>query len=201
MMRADDIERIAYMDAVELYTPTVGEDIDESIFHYLDKLIIFRNSTEAEAMIRVIGFVSHAAFGIDDVQIQLQASIQGHPIFKDIFVVFKKKRPCCFMEVKKSTVYPKLTNDSDETAQALREAHILLCESRDYEIEEIPFVLTNSYVWKFGLAKRKMLKIELKKVMTISIDYEDRERTYWKELNSALRSVIQGKFPSGKKKD
>ena len=35
----------------------------------------------------------------------------------------------------------------------------------------------------------------------ISIDYEDRERTYWKELNSALRSVIQGKFPSGKKKD
>ena len=93
MMRADDIERIAYMDAVELYTPTVGEDIDESIFHYLDKLIIFRNSTEAEAMIRVIGFVSHAAFGIDDVQIQLQASIKGHPIFTDIFVVFKKKRP------------------------------------------------------------------------------------------------------------
>ena len=201
MMRADDIERIAYMDTKEVYTPTVGEDIDESTFRYLDKLINFRNTTEAEAMIRVIGFVSHAAFGIDDVKIQLQASIQGHPTFTDNLVVSKKKRPCCFMEVKKYTVYPGLAKDSNGAAQALREAHILLCESRDYEIEEIPFVLTNSCVWTFGLAKRKMLKIELKKVMTINIDYEDRERTYWKELNSALRSVIQGKFPSGKKKD
>lgn len=45
-----------------------------------------------------------------------------------------------------------------------------------------------------------MLKTELEKMMTIAINYK-KERKQWKELNSALQSVIQGKFPSRERID
>ena len=127
-------------------------------------------------------------------QIQLQPSISGHPTFMDIFVVvMSEKWPGCFIEIKNASLFSTLEVISDIVAQSMRKDHILLCES-GYEIEEIPFVLTNSYVWSFGLVKRKMLKIELEK-------WDKKERKQWKELNSALQSVIQGKFSSGKRID
>lgn len=61
MIKAEDIKGVAHMDKVKSYTRMVGEDADESTIHFLNKLSTFHNMTEAEAMIWVIGLVSHAA--------------------------------------------------------------------------------------------------------------------------------------------
>lgn len=70
---------------------------------------------------------------------QLQPSMSNHPTFTDFqFVISTPKKVLGFIEVKKGSVATLLEIETNATAQALREAHILLNDS------PIPFILTNS---------------------------------------------------------
>ena len=46
------------------------------------------------------------------------------------------------------------------TAQVIRELHILLVEAKDTDMTHIPFIVTNSLMWTFRMAK-KGSKIEI----------------------------------------
>ena len=61
-----------------------------------------------------------------------------------------------------------MVKESDCVAQVLREVHIVLCE--EGRVSQIPFILTNTFVWGFGIAERKDGWI---KVTTVSNEFVD----------------------------
>ena len=65
--------------------------------------------------------------------------------------------PLLFIEVKSFQVSPTLDTQGSIIAQALREAHTLLCEDclrSGATALELPFIVTNSKYWSFGLVKK-----------------------------------------------
>jgi hypothetical protein len=55
------------------------------------------------------------------------------------------------LEVKRPDIHTNLHLPNKYTAQVLREAHIVLRKTPN--CKEIPFALTNSLLWSFGLAQ------------------------------------------------
>ena len=94
------------------------------------------------------------------------------------------------MEIKKLEVYTSLSAMGSTTAQALREAHILCTGDRP-----LPFILTNSELWSFGLVMNKGPKIYFVEYFNIHIDDKQpvEEQHGVKILLYALRSVLRGK--------
>ena len=114
----------------------------------------FSHRTELEAMQRVIAFVMDAASSTDDLKIQLQPSLPYHPTVTDVLITSHNAGaiPLSFIEVKRTNLSTHLCLQTDETAQALREAHILM---QGLPLEaKLPFILTNSLEWSFGLAQK-----------------------------------------------
>ena len=101
------------------------------------------------------------------------------------------------LKLKKSEINCDLRLQTVSTAQALREAHILL-NSSTTQCTQIPFVLTNALIWSFGLAKKSSSgssKIVIERRFHISIsDVESGSEKMW-HLVSCLRSVISGEWP------
>ena len=101
------------------------------------------------------------------------------------------------LKLEKSEINCDLRLQTVSTAQALREAHILL-NSSTTQCTQIPFVLTNALIWSFGLAKKSSSsssKIVIKRRFHISIsDVESGSEKMW-HLVSCLRSVISGEWP------
>ena len=67
--------------------------------------------------------------------------------------------PVSFIEVKSLNTYTSLGAQLQPTAQALREAHILL-DKMPAE-SKLNFILTNSMMWSFGVAQKVGNKIKL----------------------------------------
>ena len=197
-MKAIDILKITTREVSSIKYPIVGDDIDNYTSEFLRRVNkYFRNVTEAETLLRVLCYVCNAINSLDadaeGLTVQLQPSISNHQTFTDILVVVSEiNLPRCFIEVKNVTLSTDLTLQTDQSAQALREAHLLLCESR-YSLQEIPFVLTNSSQWSFGNAKKRGEKIHLDKIMNILLDTDSS-----KKLNAALKQLIKGRFPQCK---
>ena len=57
-----------------------------------------------------------------------------------------------FIEIKKISVATDLNSTTKETAQAIREAHIITLEKG---CESVPFAITNSSMWSFGRAQKR----------------------------------------------
>ena len=88
-----------------------------------------------------------------EVTVQLQPSIINHPTFTDFLFVFKSTdQAICFIEVKKIEEFTSLTAKTPATAQALREAQIIL--NSPAQGARLPFLLTNSKMWSFGVAEK-----------------------------------------------
>lgn len=198
-MQARHIKLIADTSKISHFKPSEDEDVDDCTLEFLKRMkMYFRNKTEAEAMFNVLLYISSAIATMDDnqgLQIQLQPTVGSFKTFSDVYViVLDSGTPRCFIEIKRLTYYTDLTDmESEHTAQALREAHILLCELQC--ADEIPFVLTNSKLWSFGYAKRIGSKICLDKVMTINLRSPGLAS---KKLIPALKSILRGEFPHGK---
>ncbi len=98
---------------------------------------------------------------------QLQPFVLGHSTFTDfLFVIANGGGPIGFIEVKRTSEHTDLTSETDTTAQALREAQILIC--KDHGVESLPFILTNGSMWSYGVAaKHSFTKITLRSVHNI----------------------------------
>jgi hypothetical protein len=88
-----------------------------------------------------------AAWDLEGIKIELQPSMDKHANFTDMLILSVNGEVQGFIEVKKASMNTDIPLPSKETAQAIREAHILTLESK---IESVPFALTNSIVWSFG---------------------------------------------------
>ena len=146
----------------------------------------FRNETEMEATVCVFLFVLEALYGTV-VRVQLQPSLPLHPTFTDFYFIISdvEMSPLCLIEVKNSDTTARM-RENDTTAQVLRSAQIALSGS---ERIELPFILTNSLHWSFGLVKKHGKLIKLVKWFRIELDSSSNN------LIGCLRSVIQGKWP------
>ena len=99
-----------------------------------------------DACIRVIFILYHTFKDLEGVQ---KPIFEGHTTFTIRLV--KDEQILLLLEVKKVEINTDLQVETKSTAQAVREAYIVLQKcSQD---TEIPFVLTNSRSWSFGLAK------------------------------------------------
>lgn len=87
--------------------------------------------------------------------IELQPLLPDHSAVTD-FLFLSRDRADSGESTPLAFIRPEITTNlkvkSDASGQALREAHILLekCKSE----EKLPFVLTNSFLLSFGLAKK-----------------------------------------------
>ena len=129
----------------------------------------FQNKTELEATVRVLSFVTSILPNLPAyIHVQLQPSVQNHPTVTDALIVRadnSSQQPLSFIEIKKLEVYTSYCVKGSATAQALREAHILCGSDRP-----LPFVLTNSQVWSFGLVKKRGTKIDLLEYFDVHIE-------------------------------
>ena len=110
---------------------------------------MLRNTSEAEATARVLLFVLHTIDVLEGVTVHMEPSVDNHSNF---MIVEDGSYPLSFIEVKKGSTFTDLGIQDSATAQALREAHILL--------NKMP-PATNSIVWSFGVAQKAGNKIKL----------------------------------------
>ena len=189
-----DVHHFTNLDGVIRKSPP---EIELSVPPLLKEIIPivtsrFRNMTELEATVRVLSFVTSILPNLPAyIHVQLQPSVQNHPTVTDALIVRaddSNKQPLSFIEIKKLEVYTSLCVKGSATAQALREAHILCGSDRP-----LPFVLTNSQVWSFGLVKKRGTKIDLLEYFDVHID--ERGQYGVELLLAALKSVLLGKWP------
>ena len=108
-----------------------------------------------EAVIRVAVIVLDAVIDTN-LTVQLQPSVKYHTTFTDFYFIIKEygaEIPKAFIEVKNTSVSVAIGLDIKPVAQALREAQII-SEMLPSTINTIPFIITNSNYWSFGLAQR-----------------------------------------------
>ena len=67
------------------------------------------------------------------VTVQLQPSVENHPIFTDVYIMIQEKgEGVAFIEVKNPTIAVHLESESPAVAQTLREAHMKSIVMRVY---------------------------------------------------------------------
>ena len=155
----------------------------------LDKL--FRHVTEMEATIRVAMYVIEAAWHIEDVEIHMQPSVAKHSTFTDfLFVLTREKKVMGLIEIKKIAVTTDLQTTTRETAQVLREAHILTLEQG---CQRVPFAITNFSLWSFGLAAKANTRVKIVETYTLFANREKEQR----QIVTILKSIIRGQWPAG----
>ena len=157
----------------------------------------FGNRTELEALLRVIAFVMDAAGTTETLHIQLQPSLPHYPTVTDVLITAYSDTdasPLAFIEVKRTTLATHLYLKSDETAQALQVAHILMQGfSKEHKL---PFILTNSTEWSFGLAQKCAANhIRILECFDIQIPMTPAGSEV-KYLVALLREVLCGKWVS-----
>ncbi len=152
----------------------------------------FRNTSEMEAVLRVAIIVIDAV-AETGTRILLQPC---HSTFTDFYFVITKEGeevPLAFIEVKNTSIAVDLGTEIKAVAQAIREAHIV-CETLSNR--QVPFILTNSRMWSFGLAKRDGGgKIFIEDRFQLYINLDNTDSTQLQKLIMATKQVIQGKWP------
>lgn len=98
-----------------------------------------------------------------------------------------------FIEVKKPAIGTDLWTQSDETAHALREAHIMLQEAQEHTT--MPFLLTNGSIFSFGIvSKTATTKICLEAVRNVVCELYSSDG--WKDAMRYIRAYITGVWPT-----
>ena len=154
----------------------------------------FENTSEMEAVLRVAIIVIQAVSGLG-VKVSLQPAIECHPTFTDFyFVIEEGEVPLAFIEVKNSGKAVHLGAHTPEVAQTLREAHIIMAKLESWT--PIPFILTNSFTWSFGLAEKKtQCKIGIKERFFISADVENTSSSEIEQVMHAVQAIVKGEWP------
>jgi hypothetical protein len=150
----------------------------------------FGHTTESEVLIRVVAYVAEVVQSLD-VTVNLDASIQFHPRFTDLFVIWCNNQPVTLVEVKRTKFNTVLREESDETAQVLREVQIVLLSYP--KVTALPFVLTNSLTWSFGYAMRKGSRIVVAKHASIMLGGTSADENVQRMLH-CLKHVCEGKW-------
>ena len=143
------------------------------------------NHSEMDATARVLMLVMEAAWDMDNVAIQLQPSFVAHSMFTDFLIHINQ---FSFIELKRVEITTDLEMPTKQTAQALREAHIILLEKN---AEHVTFALTNFRLWSFGRAKKVGVQIQMDKTCTL----------LYNELNHGkivcmIKHLIKGTWPN-----
>ncbi len=82
--------------------------------------------------------------GENGIRVELQPTFNNHATFTDFIIwITNIVGQVQFIEVKRTDINVDLTTETDSTAQALREAQILLCSNVQ---SPLPFVLTNGSI-------------------------------------------------------
>ena len=137
-----------------------------------DVNMFFSNVTQMDATVRVVQFLLAVCKDIYDstgqkVKIQCQPTFENHPVFTDFLICMTDDKPKLIIEVKKSATYPGLALKTKEVAQMLREVHIVTEKT-----STLPFLLTNSVVWSFGVAQRVGNKVTVLSTLEVNVRYE-----------------------------
>ena len=137
-----------------------------------DVNMFFSNVTEMDATVRVVQFLLAVCKDVYDstgqiVQIQCQPTFENHPVFTDVLICTTDGKPKLIIEVKKSIIHPDLTLQTNEVAQVLREVHIVTEKT-----STLPFLLTNSTIWSFGVAQRVGNKVTILSTLEVNVRYE-----------------------------
>lgn len=152
----------------------------------------FRRVSEMEVVVRVFLMVMIAVSEDSDIRVELQPSMTSHSTFTDFLICIRSGDKKRFIEVKRTDINVDLTSETNETAQALREAQILLCTEKVKS--PMPFLLTNGTSWSFGsAAKYSDTKIELTHVWNVSSDIATLDS--WKMMIKHLRAFLCGTWP------
>jgi len=154
----------------------------------------FGRRYEMEATARVLIVVLEAVSELPGVQVRLQPEIaQLHSTCTDFYFVVQDQdeKPVLIMKVKRYDISTFIRQQQDATAQVLREVHIVLTE--DKSVSELPFILTNSHLWGFGVATREGSKIRVTAISDLLVDL-DRVETAG-TLVDKIRSLIQKGLP------
>ena len=174
---------------------TMGKKEPSSIFLAVMKKVekyVFTQS-EMEAVVRVFQILIEAiGDGDDNILVKLQPSVAGHS-FTDCFIVSREDHPLAFIQVKQSADSAHILSPGSSSAQTLREAHILLCESS--KVSEIPFVLTNSKHWSFGLAEKHGNMIKVAETFQLNVILSNCQSEEMKRLIFCLNKMLHGKWP------
>ena len=120
----------------------------------------FKNVTEMDANIRVALVILAVIKKLPEstrsqIKVECQPTFIGHSTFTDFMIVMASGIPKLIIEVRNSSINTNLTLEVKSTAQIIREVHIVTEKLSG----PIPFVITNSIGWSFGLAKRVANKV------------------------------------------
>ena len=147
--------------------PVVEDDVVERLKTAYKKADeIFDNRSEMDACVRILQilFAVYEAIPEDKrrrVRIQCQPTVKEHVTFTDYLIVIKdNEEPKLFIEAKEARIFTDLRLESEETAQVIREVHIIAGS------EPLPFVLTNAQQWSFGLGIKSGTKVSITSTKT-----------------------------------
>ena len=144
-----------------------------------------------EATIHVFLYVLEAVWDVQEISVHLQPSVTKHKTFTDYLFIYQSNTIKGFIEVKKIGVATNLNATTNETAQALREAHMLLLE------KGLPLVPFDSSEWSFGVAKKNGTGMEIVKVyMGLATSTTDQ-----RHIVALLKAMVTGAWPKGNGRD
>ena len=131
----------------------------------------------------------------DELWIQLQPSVPNHPVVTDVLITAHNTTgttSLAFIEVKRTSLATHLYLKTDETAQPLRKAQILL--QGCINDHQPPFILTNSVERSFGLVQKCGANhIKIVDCFDVHIPVTP-EVANVKDLVSLLRQVLNRKW-------
>ena len=125
-------------------TPSVQQV--QELRKQLERLV--ENTSEIEATARVLLYVFEASWSLTDVRIKLQSSVSKHYLFTDfIFICGSEDKVMkSFIEVKRPEITTHMNMTVQSTAQAVREAHILLRRATSVATYRIPDIDAAAFI-------------------------------------------------------
>ena len=152
----------------------------------------FRRVSEMEVVVRVFSLLL-CVISEKEITVELQPSFSGSTVFTDFLI--KLTNGNCnigFIKVKRTDLSVDLDSKTETTAQALREAQILLCN--DVNPNPLPFVVTNGKHWSYGLAKKSgASRITLISIHNLFCEIDTVRG--WKKAMKYLKAFINGNWP------
>ena len=149
--------------------PTISQWLKHDMTRYVKS---FKYVSEMEATIRVLSIICEVVEELPDIQIKLQPSLQNHSTYTDFLIYLESSgSPLLIIEVKKQADVA-LFGENVNTAQVLREAHLVLQDEK-CKVQKLSFILTNAEIWSLGIAEKAGNKIKVTKCYNHLITYKE----------------------------
>ena len=159
-----------------------------SYYNLVDNLVAVNSEADSSFRLSIIIFIIFLNLPEskrNEYIVRCQPTVQGHPTFSDYLIEIINGDKCLLVKVKKMRITTCILVPTVETAQVLREAHIYLQEKR---CSNLPFILTNSVHWSFGIAKLVGDKIEVTSIVDYDI-YANPDSLF--KIYSLIRKFIE----------